>query len=272
MWKIFSWLFKKKPKKIKIGIALGSGGAKGFSHLGALKAFEENGVEFDIVAGTSIGSLVGALYCSGYSATDIYKLIENVDVGEIKNLLMVNMDTLGLKRVIERNLKVQNIEELPKPFMVVTTNLETAEEKVFSKGNIASAVCASCSYPPFFKPVEIDGERYIDGAFCNSVPADLVKEMGADFIIGIDLANHDAQPGFLQRIFPTYQGKVEKPWQKGYEFSDIMLHMDLKDYKSISFDKRAEMFDIGYKTAMENMPKILDGIENAKKTRLKGKK
>ena len=83
----FSWLFRRnKPKKIKIGLALGSGGAKGFAHIGALKAFEENGIEFDVVAGASIGSIVGAFYSAGYSATDIIEMLKRVDFGEIKNL------------------------------------------------------------------------------------------------------------------------------------------------------------------------------------------
>jgi NTE family protein len=96
----FKWLFslrpKKKEKKITLGLALGSGGAKGFAELGALKAFEENGIEFNVVAGTSIGSIVGAFYANGYSSTDIYEMLERVDFSEIKNLFMIKMDTSGL--------------------------------------------------------------------------------------------------------------------------------------------------------------------------------
>ena len=87
LFKVFCRAFfkKRKPEKLKLGLALGSGGAKGFAHIGALKAFEENGIEFDIVAGTSIGSVVGAFYSAGYSATDIIELLKRVDFSEIKN-------------------------------------------------------------------------------------------------------------------------------------------------------------------------------------------
>ncbi len=257
----FSWLKKRSRKqKLKLGLALGSGGAKGFAELGALKAFEENGIEFDVIAGTSIGSIVGASYAQGYSPTDICELLKRVDFGEIKNLFMIKMDTSGLKEVIDKTIGSLNIEELKKPFMAVATELESGDEHVFDKGSVAQALCASSSYPPFFKPVVIDGKRYIDGAFTNSVPADLVKKMGADYIVGIDLATHDAKPSLLKRIFPTYESKIKEPWSKGYEFSDVMLKPNLEDYTSVSFARGDEMFDIGYDCAMEEMEKIKNDI------------
>ena len=92
--KFFSWLFRRKPKQIKLGLALGSGGAKGFAEIGALKAFEENGLEFDVIAGTSIGSIIGAFYADGYTSTDINELIKNIDLGDVTNLFMIKMDTM----------------------------------------------------------------------------------------------------------------------------------------------------------------------------------
>lgn len=257
----FNWLFKRsKPTKPKLGLALGSGGAKGFAELGALKAFEENGIEFDIIAGTSIGSIIGASYANGYSATDITELIMSVDFGEIKNLFMIKMDTFGLSKVIDRTIGSLNIEELKKPFKAVATELESGEEYVFEKGSVATALCASSSYPPFFKPVVIDGKRYIDGAFTNSVPADLVKQMGADYIVGIDLSTHESRSGLLSRIFPTYESKVKEPWAKGYEFSDVVLKPDLSDFTSVSFGRGSQMYDIGYQTAMDKMAEIKASI------------
>ena len=261
----FSWLFHRKPKKPRLGLALGSGGAKGFAELGALRAFEENGIEFDVVAGTSIGSIIGAFYANGYTSTDIFELIKTINFGELVSLpKILNMDTTGIVKLVEKNLAVFNIEELKKPYKCVATVLETGDEYVFDKGNIAQAVCASSSIPPYFKPVVIDGERYVDGAFSNSIPADLVRGMGADYVVGIDLKDYEPkQSGILGKLFPTYQGKVEQPWAKGYEYSDIVLHPDLRGYNSISFRSGSEMFDIGYRTAIDNMPKILEGIRNA---------
>lgn len=268
----FSWLFKKKSLyKPKLGLALGSGGAKGFAELGALRAFEENNIEFDIIAGTSIGSIIGAFYADGYSCTDILEFIRRVDFGEIKNLFMIRMDTSGLANVLDRTIGGKNIEELKKPFKTVATVVETGEEYVFDKGNVAIALCASSSYPPFFKPVVINDVRYIDGAFSNSIPADLVKDMGAEYIVGIDLSDHKQKNkgGILSKIIPTYQGKVEEPWKKGYENSNVMLHPDLSRFTPVSFKEADTMFEIGYQCAIDSMPKIIDDIKNYKRKKIK---
>ena len=258
----FSWLFRRnKPKKIKIGLALGSGGAKGFAHLGALKAFEENGIQFDIIAGTSIGSVVGAFYSAGYSSTDIIELLSRIDFGEIKNPFMLKMDTSGLFNVIDREIGAMNIEELPKPFKAVATELESGKEHVFDKGSVAMALCASSSIPPFFKPVLIDGVRYVDGAFSNSIPADLVKQMGADYVVGIDLSTRDTKPSLLSKLFPTYKSDIKEPWAKGYQYSNTMLHPDLNGYSSVEFWHGNEMYDIGYHHALAFVDKIKEDIE-----------
>lgn len=263
----FSFLFKKrKPKKLKLGIALGSGGAKGFAHIGVLKAFEENGIEFDIVAGTSIGSVVGAFYSDGYSATDIIQLLERVvDLGDIKSLFMKGVDSLGIFSVVEREIGALDIEQLKKPFKAVATHLESGDEKVFDSGSVTKALCASSSIPPLFKPVVIDGERYVDGAYSNALPADLVKQMGADYVVGIDLSTKESKQGVLSKLFPSYKAKVENPYEKGYANSDVILHPDLNDFNSYMFWEGAKMYDIGYHHALSFIPKIKQDIENLKK-------
>lgn len=258
----FSWLFRRnKPKKIKIGLALGSGGAKGFAHLGALKAFEENGIEFDVIAGTSIGSIIGAFVAEGYTSTDIGELLKRIDIDDIKNLFMIRMDSSGMFKVIDREIGSLNFEEMKKPFKAVATELESGEEHVFDSGSVARALCASSSIPPFFKPVVIDGVRYIDGAYTNSIPADLVKQMGADYVIGIDLSTKSSKSNLLSKIFPTYISKVENPKAKGYEFSDVMLHPNLNDYSSVSIGSGNQMYDIGYQEALSHMDKIKSDIK-----------
>lgn len=261
----FSFLFKrKKPKEIKLGLALGSGGAKGFAELGALYAFEQNGISFDIIAGTSIGSIIGAFYADGYTSTDIMELLKTVNPAEITNVFMLQMDTIGLFNVIDKSIGNKNIEELKKPFKAVATELETGEQYVFTTGSVATALCASSSYPPFFKPVVVGDKRMIDGAFTNSVPADLVKDMGADFIVGIDLANHEEKPSLINKIFPIYQSKVKTPWEAGYKNSDVMLHPNLSEYKSISFSQASEIYEIGYNCAINAMPEIIKKINALK--------
>jgi NTE family protein len=261
----FKWIggFFHKPqqKKLKLGLALGSGGAKGFAELGALKAFEENGIEFDVIAGASIGSIIGTFYSEGYTADDIYHLISGLGLKELLNGVPYNMDMSSVKSVIDREIGYKDIEELKKPFVAIATEIETGDEKVFATGNAAQALCASSCFPPFFKPVFIDGARYVDGAFSNSIPADVVRELGADYVVGIDLSTREAKPTLLSRIFPTYKSKVKEPWSKGYSNSDVMLHPDLSDYQPLSYKKGGEMYDIGYQHALKFIPKIKEDLE-----------
>lgn len=262
---LFSLLFRRKKREYKIGLALGSGGAKGFATLGALTAFEENGITFDVIGGTSIGSIIGAFYADGYSCSNILDILKRVDFSEITNLFMIGMDTSKLKEVIDRNIGYKNIEELKKPFLAVATELDSGEEKVLYKGSVGQALSASSSYPPFFKPVIIDGKRYIDGAFVNSVPADRVIELGADYVVGVDLSDHNPEKSLLEKIFPTYKGKTDTPWAKGYENCNVMIHPDLKGYKAISFKDGDEMFEIGYNEALKYVNVIKNDIEKLKK-------
>ena len=258
--------FRKKKRTLKLGLALGSGGAKGFAELGALFAFEQAGLEFDAVAGTSIGSIIGAFYCAGYSATDIAELLKRVDVSEIKNRFMIQMDTMGLFSVIDNSIGNLDIEELKKPFAAVATEQKTGKETVFFKGSVAKALCASSSYPPFFKPVIVDGTEYVDGAFVNSVPADVVKALGADVVVGFDLSNRNPQKdSMITNLFNVYDAGVAEPWKKGEENSDVFIHPDLTAYKPVSFGAANDMFEIGYAAAEGKIDEIRRAIYKAKK-------
>ena len=262
----FAWLFKRtKPKKITLGLALGSGGAKGFAELGALKAFEENDIEFDVIAGTSIGSIIGAFYANGYSSTDMLEIMRTINFSDVATWLMVNMDTTALNSLLEKTIGEMTYEELKKPFRAIATEFESGDERVFSSGNVAITLCASSSMPPFFRPVTIDGVRYIDGAFSNSIPADVVREMGADFVCAIDLSTQESKQSIISKLIPTYKGKVENPRAKGYQFSDVMIHPNLENYKATSFRMWHEMYEIGYQTTIELIPKIKAEIQKLQK-------
>ncbi|MCQ2399091.1 MAG: patatin-like phospholipase family protein, partial [Clostridia bacterium] len=235
----FSRLFSKKNKKPILGLCLGSGGAKGFAHLGVIKAFEENGVEFDVVGGTSIGSIIGAFYADGYSCTDISGLVSSLNLKEILTGIPFNMDMSGVMNIIDRQIGGKTVEELKKPFVAVATDMDEMKEIVIKKGKVATAVCGSGCFLPFFKPVvDTEGRRLIDGAYMNSIPADRVKELGADFVVGVDLSAFNEYDPDERRA-----GAAENPKKQGYEFADVMITPDLSGYKSTSFNKPTDMFD-----------------------------
>ncbi len=178
-----------------IGIALGSGSARGLSHIGVIRALEEAGIRIDHVAGTSMGALVGAVYAAG-RIDDLEQTYRGFDWKKIAALFDVVFPKSGLldgRKVAEfvrGFIDFDNIEQLPKPFRAVATDLETAREVVFNQGCIVEAVRASISVPGIFTPVRRDDMILVDGGLINPVPVSTARAMGADFVIAVDL-NHD---------------------------------------------------------------------------------
>lgn len=178
---------RKKNEPLAIGIALGSGGAKGFAHLGALSAFEEEGISFTHVAGTSIGAIVGALYAKGYTSNDMLGIVAALNRKEFSKNLRPFADLSFAERFLENYLE-GDIFSLKKPFAAVATDAVTNERVVLDRGKIARAVIASSAIPPMFRSVQVDGRELYDGAFTDSIPSDVCRDLGAQFVVGIDLS------------------------------------------------------------------------------------
>lgn len=181
-------MFKKK----KIGLALGGGGAKGFAHLGALKVFEKNNIEFDIVSGTSIGALVGALYCAGFKFEEIKKLSDEIPW---KKLLDLSIPKEGLikgdkiEEYIRKLLQGKQFSDLEKPLFITATDIKNFREIIFNKGDLAKAIRASISIPGVFNPVTNNEKVLVDGGVIDNLPIEILKLNGAKKIIAINLFN-----------------------------------------------------------------------------------
>ena len=244
-------------RKKKLGLALGSGGAKGMALLGALKALEEENIEFDVVAGTSIGSVIGALYAKGYTVGDMLRLKDSLGVKDPQNVLLFFLGGQGLTGVMRRVTGGAYFDDLIKPFRAVATDLITGEEIDIGTGDVSTAIAASSAIPPAFRPVERDGRRLVDGAYVNSVPADVVKALGADKILGIDLgADIDTNENIkraLDELYPENGVKLGKKNEQCYKFSDYVLTPDLKKYTGADITRLDEMYDIGYEEARNKM-------------------
>ena len=176
--------------KYHLGLALSGGSAKGFTHIGVLKYMEEIGLKPDIVAGTSIGSLVGALYSDGYAADDIYDLMTDLKLMQMTRLHPIGsgglLNTKPFKRFLDEYLSYRRLEDLPIPLRVVATDLDLGEEHVFSKGKLADIILASCSIPVLFNPVEISGTTYVDGGLFRNLPVTVIRDE-CDVVIGMNL-------------------------------------------------------------------------------------
>jgi len=186
---------KKSLAGKKIGLALGSGAARGWAHIGVIEALEELGIKVDYVAGTSIGSLVGAYY-TAKKLDSIKRLSLELDWKKIISFLDVVLPKSGLidgnkvKEFISGHVGLINIEDLEIPFRCIATDLVTSREVVIGSGDIIEAVRSSISVPGIFTPVTKDEMLLVDGGLVNPVPVSTLKEMGAEFTIAVDL-NHD---------------------------------------------------------------------------------
>ncbi|OOV06179.1 patatin-like phospholipase family protein [Rhodoferax fermentans] len=181
------------PRQPRIGIALGGGGTKGFAHVGVIKALEAQGLRPELIAGTSAGSVVGALYASGLDGFALQELAFGLDESKVKDFnlrspwegLVIGQK---LQDYVNQLVKNRTIDQLSKPFVAVATQGDTGQRVDFARGNTGQAVRASSSFPVFFKPTQILGKTYVDGCLVSPVPVDAARKMGADIVIGVDIS------------------------------------------------------------------------------------
>ena len=261
-------IFSLKKQKVKIGLALGGGGARGFTHLGALKAFEEYGIKFDAVAGTSVGSLVGALYCAGYTFEQMYRIAKEVEVKDIRTskVFFMPSKTDGLEKIIVDELGDINIEDLKIPFCAVAVDLKTTDEVHLQKGNLAKAVAGSCCVPGVFQPVEFEDKLLCDGGLKNTVPANVLKLMGCDYVVSIDINKSRGYGTDSTKLVDVLACSIRILMKsnviKGYLYSDVILKPNTKQFKSTRKDGFEDMIDEGYREAVDKIGQIIKLYDN----------
>ena len=179
--------------QLKVALVLGGGGAKGFAHVGVIKALEENGITPTLVVGTSVGSLVGSLYASGYNAKELERLALTTTDSELTDFTLSNqgfIEGIKLKNFINTKVAKRTIEDFPIAFAAITAEKNTLKKAVFTTGDAGLAVQASCSVPNIFIAPRIPekvGKKYIDGGVVSLVPVDSARDLGADIIIAVDV-------------------------------------------------------------------------------------
>ncbi len=264
----------QKHRKVKIGLALGGGGARGIGHIGVLKAFEELGITFDYIAGTSAGSVVGALYSYGKTASEIEELVLGLKRKDIFKGMIPFLKPAKTERLEELINGVFGdmmvFSELKIPLTVVCTDLKTGKEVDFDYGNVAKVVSGSCAVPGVFMPVVYENMHLVDGGLRNNVPADVVKRMGANVVIAIDV-NHLRGTGTqslstISVLSSTIGIMMQAKIDKTMEVADLIIEPSLEMFSPLKLDDAQKMIDISYKTVMANKDKIFKMLElNPKK-------
>ena len=249
-------------KKVKVGIAFGGGGTRGFTHLGAIKAFEEFGIKFDFVAGTSAGSLAGAFYAAGYTYKQMYDVIKDIKEKDIrKNIIPFTPSKIdGVGDILIKNLGDINIEELQIPFAAVAVDIKTTKEVCFAKGNLAKAVMGSCAVPGVFQPVIYDDMILCDGGLQNTIPADIPKLMGCDYVIAVDVNKSRTYGTESTKILDVLSCSIRILMKsnavRGYANADLVIAPETKRFKSTKTDGFEEMIEEGYKATIDLIPQI----------------
>lgn len=253
----------KRMKNI-LGLALGGGGAKGLFHVGVLSAFENYGIKFGAVAGTSIGSIVGACYALGYSSKDMLELIK--ELGAYKPSFYINAKIKGfsLEKVIERILGERAFSDLKIPFIAVATDLDSGRDEYLSSGNLCKALSASSTIVPVYEYVNIGGKRLIDGGYTNLVPVMAVKNLGAKRVLAIDLgANVKTNASgvkILDKVYPFHNIKIAKRSQEK-AYADCLFEPDLTTYSMASINRFDDLYELGYEYAIKNIKTVKEKLK-----------
>lgn len=259
-------VIKSIPRRIKIGLALGGGAARGFAHVGVIKALESQGIEVDIVTGTSAGSLVGALYAAGNNGFALQKIALNMDEASISDwkvpLFASTTGVLkgeGLQNFVNQEVHQVPIEKLKKPFGAVATDLNTGLPILFQRGNTGAAVRASSAIPGVFQPVRIGDKLYVDGGLVAPVPVSFSRAMGADFVIAVNISSEpDAQASLssLNVVMQTFSIMGQTINQYELKGADVVIRPELADMKGGDFGGRHLAILAGERATMNAMPEI----------------
>ncbi len=263
-------LFKRKQQddgfvksRYKLGLALSGGGTRGIAHLGVLQAFAEQKIRFDCVAGTSAGSLVGALYCAGVNLDDVIAEAKSVNRKEfINRRFALGSDSANIERFADKFIKGITFDELKIPFACVSADIISGSEVVLDYGEVSKAVSASCAVPALFKPVEYDGMLLVDGGLLNNMPADVCRRLGADIVVSVDLNHNRGNKGVRPRnlfdtLSATWNITTKSTMYKGQINSDIVIYPELTDYKNTSLKNVDERIQAGYDATV----KVIDELK-----------
>ncbi len=250
----------------KLGIALGSGSARGWSHIGVLNALEESGIKVDYISGTSIGSVVGAVYSIG-DIKEFEKFARSIDWKSIVSFIDVTFPGSGLIpgkklfKMLSEYYKDILIENLPVPYCAVAADVLTGEEIRFSSGRVTDAVRASVAIPGVFTPFKFAGRILVDGGIVNPVPVNVVREMGAEVVIAVDLKNCTIEEN-SEEIKESEDGEKNSSEKKDVDNEDrgnrIFELLELK-YNEITGSIRTKLDNLRSK---EHVPNILEILDN----------
>ncbi|MDT8305514.1 MAG: patatin-like phospholipase family protein [Anaerolineae bacterium] len=250
----------EKLNRPRVGLALGGGVVRGMAHVGVLEVLLGAGIPIDIVAGTSVGAVIGAVFAAGRDVAEIAYIVRKIRWRDIARPVWPRRGLLSfapLERTLVRLLGVLTFAQLTHPFAAVCTDMRTGRQVVISEGRVAPAVRASASVPGIVTPLEVGPYLLADGAIVNNTPASVVREMGADYVIGVDIM----APDFLRAAGPLGLGFMALEIAiansgTGRAYSEVFISPQLGGLTYILFSERETLIEHGREAATAAIPEI----------------
>src|SRR5213082_3238352 len=253
----------KPSQRPGIGLTLGGGFARGFAHLGVLKVLQKYNIRVSHIAGSSVGSILGAAYASG---APLERIIETCRTLRFRDIARWRVSRLGLasnqrlENLIERVFDSRHFEDLRIPLAVVATDLTSGEPVVFTQGNLVDAIRASCAFPGLFEPVQIGTRCLADGCLVAPVPTRAARDLGAAAVIGISVGMQDGHRGAPTNIFQVVSRAVNAAQKHQLEIwerdADLVLRPDVQSLAWDDFDRADEAIAAGAAATLSALPRI----------------
>jgi len=258
---------RKAGDRPTIGLALGSGATRGMAHLGVIRILEQEGIPIDMISGTSVGSLVGGAYAAGMSITDCIKVLSTISWGQLVRPTLPVRSLFHNRPIvdfIERHVGKHLIEDLPIPFGAIASDVTTGEAHIMRSGSLAQAICASTAVPVAMRPVLHQGKRLSDGAIVHPVPAALVRSMGADIVIAVNVCPESYTKGAAKHLIDSLMNTIDimsaKLVKEELQLADVILRPEL-GFSQLSFKDADNYIAAGERVTRDAIAMIRQKIQ-----------
>jgi NTE family protein len=254
---------QNNEKRPVIGLALGGGMARGCAHVGVLREFERHDIPIDLLAGTSVGSLIGGAYCAGLSPDQIEELATTIswsDLGRPTVSLMGFYNSERTEDYVKKKFPITEFEKTRIPFGAVATDLQTGKMVVFTEGSIPLAIRASCAMPVFYTPVMVNGRMMVDGGLVGHIPASVARMMGADIVIAVDINSQHLPIPQPTNLFTIMSQSLSVMGRSAVSYihadADVVVRPQIEHVRPDDLSKAVEMIAAGEEAARRVIPKI----------------
>lgn len=259
---------KKRPR---IGLALGGGMARGCAHVGVLRELEKEGVPIDLIAGTSVGSLIGGAYAAGLSPDQIERMALTISWNDLGRVTISKLGFYNSERTedyIRKHFPVTEFETTRIPFGAVATDLQTGKMVIFTEGSLPLAIRASCAMPIFYTPVMVNGRMMVDGGLVGHIPASVTRLMGADIVIAVDVNSQHLPIPPPTHLFTVMSQSLSVMGRSAVQYlyadADIVVRPQIEQVRPDDLSKAAEMIAAGEEAVRRTIDKIKQSLEPRK--------